>query len=250
MLLNPTTHKIQSDLAIYCRSGNRTDLPGVNERGLRQYHRLVNNIINDSLEAAFPITRKLLQSDEWSNLVQEFFIRHACVSPQVWWMPHEFYRYIVDNNHSIINNYPILPDLLMFEWLEVELFMMEDLQPETKQKKQTPRDLLVLNPEHRLVRFNYPVHLKISSQIKPDDQGDYFLLLHREPETGKVIFTDVSVFFARMIEILGQRPSNAKELISITAADFNLDLNEPLEQLVDAFIQSAIKSQLIFYNSN
>ncbi len=44
---------------------------------------------------------------------------------------------------------------------------------------------LVLNPNTRLQRFHYPVHLKPAKQIRTDDKGDYFLALFRKPDNGE-----------------------------------------------------------------
>lgn len=246
MYLKHHTRQIQSDLAQYCRTGHQVELPGTNSIGLQQYRRLVFNIINDSLQSAYPLTYELLTENEWRMLVTEFFNNHACQSPQVWTMPSEFYEYLIENNYAIIQKYPFLPDLLEMEWLEVEVFMMEDIPVDYEQgNKLLPDKKLVLNPEHRIAHFSYPVHLKNASQISEDDRGNFFLLMHREPETSKVIFTDLSIFFARLTEILAGQPCSYKELASLTSSGFNLKPNEKIEREVANFVSRAIDSQLI-----
>lgn len=240
MYLNIHTKEVQSQLANYCRTGLIGEIPGANPDHLKHYRRLVYNIINDSLQSAYPLTYQLLKDSSWDELVDEFFTNHPCQSPQVWWMPKEFYEYLVERNHALIHKYPFLPNLLEMEWLEVELFMMEDISIDYHQNGHLSADKMVLNPEHRLVRFDYPVHLKNAFQINPEDKGNYFLVMHREPSSGKVNFTEVSVFFARMLEILGHQSLTIDEMITLTSADFKLKVTAQINAEVKHFVQKAL----------
>ena len=245
MYLNIHTKEVQSQLANYCRTGLIGEIPGANPDHLKHYRRLVYNIINDSLQSAYPLTYQLLKDSSWDELVDEFFTNHPCQSPQVWWMPKEFYEYLVERNHALIHKYPFLPNLLEMEWLEVELFMMEDINIDYHRNGRLSADKMVLNPEHRLVRFDYPVHLKNAFQINSEDKGNYFLVMHREPSSGKVNFTEVSVFFARMLEILGDQSLTIDEMITLTSADFKLKVTAQINAEVKHFVQKAINNQLI-----
>lgn len=250
MYLNIQTKEVQSKLANYCRTGLIADIPGANPDHIKHYRRLVFNIINDSLQSAYPLTLKLLPEQEWEDLVNEFFTNHPCQSPQVWWMPREFYEYIVENNHPIISKYPFLPNLLEMEWLEVELFMMEDISVNYKKSEQLITDEILLNPEHRLVRFDFPVHLKKASDINTSHKGDYFLVMHREPETGKVLFMDISVFFARLIENLQLAPLPFDDLILKTINEFGIIDKDQAYMESKTFINKAIDNKLIFHFTN
>lgn len=250
MYLNIQTKEVQSKLANYCRTGLIADIPGANHDHIKHYRRLVFNIINDSLQSAYPLTYQLLKDSSWDELVDEFFTNHPCQSPQVWWMPKEFYEYLVEQDHAILAQYPFLPNLLEMEWLEVELFMMEDIPVSFENDSKYNSDKVIINPEHRLVHFSYPVHLKKASDIDSSDKGHYFLVMHREPETGKVLFMDLSLFFARIIEILNIRPYTTDELIASTCNDFNLHANEQIETEVKKFISKAVKSQLFISLTN
>ena len=245
MFLKEQTRQVQSELAKYCRSGNPVALPGADNSRLSHYRRLVYNIFDDSLQSAYPLTLQTLSDEEWDGLVHDFVVNHPSQSPQVWWMPRDFFRYISDLQHAIINKYPYLPNLMEMEWLEVELFMMEDIKTERYQDSQSTDGKLVINPEHRLVRFDYPVHLKNTGQIHSEDQGNYFLVMHREPASGKIIFTDVSVFFARMTEILNLQALSVSDLITRTCSDFNLKPNHDIEKQALKFLDKVYSSNLI-----
>src|SRR5690606_9540893 len=129
----------------------------------------------------------------------EFFCNHPCQNPQVWSMPKEFYEYLVKSRHSLLIKYPFLQDLLWFEWIELELFMMEDKKAEYTTNGDILFSRLVLNPEYQLLSFKYPVHHKNARYITITDQSDYFAAAHRNKE-GSVVFTDLSPALVRIIE--------------------------------------------------
>jgi len=249
MWLKQDTNDAQSALASYCRTGNLQDIPGVDNHNARHYRRLVYNIIDGSLASAYPLTRNLLSPEEWDELVDEFFTRHPCQSPQVWTMPKEFYEYILEVKHPVLTRYPFLQDLLWMEWLEIELYMMEDEKSPYLLNREG-NGSLVLNPEHRLIMLNYPVYLKQASRIDPDERGNYYLVMHREPESGKVHFTGLSVFYVRMLEHLKSRPYSMDDLIERTARDFELPVEKRLIENLRKFIENALNSKLIIGFTN
>ena len=250
MLLKQNTGAAQSALANYCRTGILQDIPGVDDERVRDYRRLVFNIINDSLASAYPLTRNLLSQEEWDGLAHEFFADHPCQSPQVWTMPKEFYEYIVEANHQLLVKYPFLQDLLWMEWIEIELYMMEDRQVQYQERDIFGNGKLVLNPEYRLIALNYPVHLKQASLIQPDDKGNYYLVMHREPASGKVHFTGLSPFFTRMVEHLANYSVGIDELIKVTAKDFGLPEEKMVYENSIKFIENALNSKLIIGFTN
>jgi hypothetical protein len=245
MLLRQNTRIAQSALANYCRTGNLQDIPGVDHQRVHHYRRLVFNIIDDSLASAYPLTRNLLSREEWDMLVNEFFSSHPCQSPQVWTMPKEFYEYLIEVNHPLLTKYPFLQELLWMEWLEIEIYMMEDQKVNYQGSDISGIGKLVINPEHRLLTLNYPVHLKQASQIQPDDRGNHYLLMHRDPVSGKVHFTDLSPFFTRIIEHLTGQPYRFDELIEMTALDFGMNVEKIVYENSMRFIENALNSKLI-----
>ncbi len=238
-------HEAQSSLANYCRTGIYQEIAGVDSKRVKQYRRLVYNIIDDSLRSAYPLTYKLFEKEEWDSLVNEFFSSHPCSSPQIWTMPKEFYEYVLETDHPFIKKYPFLPELLKMEWLEIELFMMEDEDISYQKENIKGKENLLINPEHRLEHFNYPVHLKTANTIQESDKGNYFLVMHRHPDNGKVIFTDLSVFYARILEHLSEEAYESEEVIQLTAAEFRLADDPLIYSNSRKFIDHAIEKRLL-----
>ena len=245
MQLLETTRSHQANLASYCRTGTYSSIPGVNEKNVHHYRRLVYNVIEDTLRSAYPLTVNLLKPKEWETTVQRFFKEHACQTPQVWAMPKEFYTYLDENQPEIVKKYPFLLELLLFEWLEVELFMMPDVPAEYSTNGNLLNDQLVINPEHILQAFSYPIHLKNAKFITITDKGNYFLAMHRLPESGKVEFTDLSPFLVRMLELLSEQPLPLNELTSKTASQFGIEPDQQFLDQIHDFFSRMVDRKLI-----
>lgn len=242
LLLNPT-QKYQSDLALFCRTGEYIPIPGVKEKNVGHYRNLIYGIIDDSLQSAFPLTSSLLEKQEWDKMADDFFSSHHCQSPFVWKMPKELLAYLEESNNSLLQKYPQLKDLLLLEWYEVEIYMMKDIEPEAYSTKGTlSTDRLVLNPELAIIPLTYPVHLIKASSITSKDAGQYFVCLHREPETGKVQFTDIKYPHLELLEKLGNERANFSTLVKIFqkyASEENATI------ALSTFLKASIKSELI-----
>ncbi len=244
-MLQPETFRYQSSLASYCRGGHLREIKGINQNNVKQYRRLVYNVVDDMLQSAFPITYDFVDEDEWNYLVNDFFSSHSCQSPQVWYMPKEFYGYLERAENPIVKKYPFLLELLWFEWLEVELFMMADKTASYSKQGSLLTDVLILNPEHHFQYFQYPVHLKKPSEISVKDQGHYYLVLHRDPDLGSVSFTEVAAPVLRLLELLSSRPLKATNVIEQVGTEFGFLLNEEMKQYAFQFFQKALSMQLI-----
>lgn len=244
-MLQPETKKNQSALASYCRSGQMPKIEGVHQRHVKHYRRLVYNVVDDMLQSAFPITYDFLEKEQWDELVQDFFTNHPCQSPQIWYMPKEFYEYHARLKNSIIKSYPFLIELLWFEWLEVELFMMEDKKASFTTHGSVSTDALVLNPEHHFQHFSYPVHTKKPSAITFKNIGEYYLVLHRDPESGSISFTEVTAPTLHMLELLANEPLSAGEVLQKVSLSFNFSINEQTIQYAFEFFQKALADKLI-----
>lgn len=211
-LLNKETKQQQAKLAEYCRTGIEPELIDINKNNLYQYRRLVFNIASDTLETAYPITYSFLPTETWEKLVYDFFAEHKCQTTQVWRMPLEFYDYCKEKNIQEKIKIPFLNDLLYFEWLELDVHTMEDIAyPKTKEIGSWLTDVIALNPEHRLIQLSYPVHTTAPTEQLEEKQGDYFLLIYREKESGRVQFFDLSMLYVFIIENI----SNGLQLSTI-----------------------------------
>ncbi len=244
MQLLDSTYKHQSNLAAYCRTGKLLEIPGIISENVSQYRRLVYNVVDDMLQNAYPLTVDLFTKKEWDKTVNDFFTNHPCQSPQVWYMPKEFYNYLTEIKNPLLKKYPFLAELLWFEWVEVELFMMQDKIAAATKSGDVLFSKLVLNPEHLLLSFQYPVHKKHPKKIKETDKGNYFIIAHRN-DLGDVVFTDSSAALIRMIEYLAEAPLSLTKLFSSFEKEYNLTLTEADQKAIALFFENALQQQLI-----
>ncbi len=229
-----------SSLAEYCRSGNYNNISGVNTENVQHYRRLVFNNVLESLTSAYPLSRKLLKRKQWEELIHRFFSTYKVQHPQIWMMPLEFKDYILTSEETLTESFAFLPDLLMLEWMEIEVFMMPDILY-TKDK---PAEHYKLNPEIRLLTLKYPVHLKKARKIVTEDKGTYYVLLHRHPETGAVHFTNVSLPFIAVIEHLLAQTLTGHDIATIL--NKYAPNNETAQIAAVNFIEQSLQNQLIF----
>lgn len=244
MQLLKQTRQYQSELAGYCRTGILQQIPGIHTGNVVHYRKLVMNVVDDMLQNAYPLTYDLLTRAEWNALVADFFAGHSCKSPQVWHMPKELIEYMVDTDHVLLKQYPILHNLLQFEWMETAIFMMQDMPVQHTRNGDLLFSKLVLNPEHRLMQLDYPVHRKKPSAIVPEDQQLYYLAAHRDEE-GQVVFTELSPPLVRVIEHLQKQALSVKELYQLIEEDFGIQLAEADQLAIIQFLQQAYREGLI-----
>ncbi|GCD79848.1 HvfC/BufC N-terminal domain-containing protein [Schleiferia thermophila] len=244
MYLKEKTKRQQSLLAQFTRTGDQTiitHLDGIKVQGIRYYRELIFNIIYDGISNAYPITTNFLSERVMMNLTHQFFSHFKCQTPQVWAMPKEFMDYIIQNQTKLCLKYPFLSDLLLFEWAEIEMFMMPDQPfPNFSEKGNIATDKVVLNPEIQVLYFQYPVHILHPRKIKKKHKGEYFLLAYRHPESKQVIFTELNRFAYLIIEALHQRPLSIEELLK----KFFNSYSENEEAIVH-FIKQAYENKII-----
>ncbi len=237
------THQYQRNLASYCRTGEYVSIPGVNEKHIKQYRRLVYNVVYDTLENAYPLTKSLLTTEEWDGLVQDFFSSNNCSSPQIWRMPKELFLYVENSGEKLTDKYPFLIELLHFEWLEIEIYMMEDEDLlEYRKEGDLAKDALYLNPELQILGLSYPVHIKSAKLITPEDVGQYFVVIHRHSKTGKVVFTEINYAHLVLLEQLSVAPTSLANLKVLWQESFS---QEEINQALPPFIENCLATNLI-----
>ncbi|MEO6301832.1 MAG: hypothetical protein ABIP51_01550, partial [Bacteroidia bacterium] len=189
-------------------------------------------------------TYRFLPDEIWDKLVYNFYAEHKCKTPQVWRMPLEFYEYFVEKDLQSKLNIPFLNDLLYFEWLELEMHTMDDIPYPTSISEGNWLDnVLALNPEHKLVKFGYPVHVLAATELE-GRQGDYFLLMYREKESGRIQFMDVSILYAYILEQM-QNGLALQEILTEADTLFQINNIEMLKEHVLTFINDLKQREFI-----
>lgn len=188
------------------------------------------------MHQAYPIALQVLGEKEFTSLIHDFFSHHKPQTPQVWKLPGEFYEYALSANFKDKTGKIWLNDLLLFEWIEIEVHTMPDIElPEFGSKGNILEDVLLSNPESRLIQLDYPVHL-MNVREAEKNKGNYFVLLSRDPETGKVIFFNLPILYAWIYEKIINEQISIKEILPNLKEIFGIRDDEKLLANISAFI--------------
>lgn len=245
MRLREETIRIQEQLGEYCRTGVKRELPGVTPGRIHHYHRLVSNIVRDTLDTAFPITVAALGEDSWLLLVQDFFSAGIPQTPQVWRLPFEFYQYHAGRETGKKIGKPFLDDLLYFEWMEIEIHTMPDRPfPDFVVEGELFNDRLVFNPEHEIVQLEYPVHTYAVREAV-HMKGDFFALLYRLPESGRVQFLNLSALNVYIITRLQEEKVPLQEIKNEFARVAGIESGRYLDDALKKFLGDLLERKLI-----
>lgn len=220
MFLESYTEQQQTNFSLFCKTNTIQPIDGLTENRIDRYRSLIRGVIVDNLESAYPITESLLSEEEWDLLADDFIANYKIQSPQIWQMPFEFYRFVEENDSEVKTKYPHLMDILLFEWKEIELYMMEDKNNLLGNLASTFTDesKIVINQEFELLQLSYPVHLKPPTQINKEDEGNYFLLLFRAED--KIQFFDIPVFYVKVLSDILQNDLTVYQLVVKQIEDY------------------------------
>jgi len=245
MSLREDTARIQDLLGDYCRTGEVEEIPGLTHGRLSHYRRLVYNVIRDTMDRAFPITLAALGEEHWDLLVQDFFSNGFPQTPQVWKLPLEFYNYHNIRETGTRIQKPFLDDLLYFEWMEIEVHTMPDRSvPEYVKQGNIFTHHLAINPEFEIIQLEYPVHMYPANDTA-DKKGDYYVLIFREPESGKVIFLNLSAIHTYIISLLMEEGRPLNQLKGKIAQTAGIESMKYLDDALEKFIGDLMQKQLI-----
>lgn len=242
-MFSSNTFALQQSLGFYCRTGLKEPQTS-NQENTSQYRRIVFGVIKDTMKTAFPITRKFVGKKKWKKLVKHFFANHQCKTPQVWKLPLELCEFYTENPFPFKKKFPFLLELLQFEWLEIEIFMMEDAEiPEFVIEPTAKQKTIVGNPEIRVLGLQYPIHTKRAKEITEEDLGQYFVTIHRNIEDKQVYFNDMTYPFVEILVQISEGNTSFKDIEKIYS---KYESNKTIiKKTIEEFVAFAIENNLI-----
>ena len=247
--LNKNTREVQSALAQYCRDGVLQEIEGTRPERLKHYRRLVKNVVFDALRSAYPITRRVLGEDVFDELIQDFFSNGSPQNPQYWKMPGELIAYCEEHNHQLKLDKPYLINLLQFEWWEIEVHTAPDKEIPDALDQDDPMVLVpVINPDHMLAYFEYPVFKRLDPKVRPA-KGHYFLLIHRLKDNGEVRFMELSPTMAVLVELLSTGTLTGQDLLHKTANTLGVQAIDNGPDMLNVLIEKNVIIGCINQNS-
>jgi len=153
------------------------------------YSELVYNRFEDFVMTSFPLFTSFVE-DDIREILKEF-VRREHRSPLLMDVGNEFLNFFVSLKHPVKERLPFLEELLLLEWLEIEIFNVNDDMSDTDFHW---HGRYRLHKSSCLSRFSYPVHRaeELSAEEIIEGKGRYNLLIFRDREdtVRKVELTD------------------------------------------------------------
>lgn len=245
MLLKNSSQHAQREMANYCR--NKSSLSqGVvlSEERAKVYRRLISDNIDATLQNAYPITHQLLDKNQWKQVVDDFLSNDACQSPFLWEMPKALVNFAKQRGYDKIFALPFLNDLLLFEWVEIEVYMMPNKAIAKPINEKAYYRIPVVNPEHKLLLLEYPVFKQTRCDAL-SDRNQYFISLHRHPETKQVLFFEHSSFFIYLLEEMSEGKLYMDHIVQKAVEAFDWKLNQTILNKVELWLEKITNEKLL-----
>jgi len=194
----------QQEFAAYIRNPHRNPAPAdVPPERMAMYRQLFYNNIDSFLAANFPVLRKLLNGEQWTELAEDFFAKHTNQSPYFSEIPEEFLAYLESERHNP-DDFPFMLELAHYEWVEMALSIAKDEMTLSSIPDNPLHASIKLSPLALPLAYQYPVH-KIAPGFLPEHPPAQptFLVVYRDP-ADEVNFIEITPMTYRLLEIIEQ----------------------------------------------
>lgn len=207
----PAFQRMQYDFAGWIRDPDPKKTPqNIERRRMNIYRELFLANVSAFLENAFPVSKDALGQQAWQPLVKTFFKDHLSQSPYFREIPIEFMTWLQQSGETK-NQPPWLPELLHYEWLELETSTRDggegsgwpqgfgEIEPSAEKS-------VSLSPFFEMAAYQYPVQT-ISATNKPEQPSETptFLVVYRRRDH-KVRFITLTPQVALFLQALSETP--------------------------------------------
>jgi uncharacterized protein len=194
----------QLEFTRYIRNPEIYSVPAnVKPERMAMYRELIFNNINSFLSSNFPVVRKILDDQQWFDLVQDFFSSHSSKTPYFSEIAEEFLEYL-ENERVNENDFPFLLELAHYEWVEMALSVSKEEVVLSGQKSmdELRHCTIKLSPLALPLVYRFPVHL-IDPEYLPLTlpERPTFIVVYRNLED-EVKFMEVAPMTYRLLEII------------------------------------------------
>ncbi len=183
---------------------------GLEDRRMAIYRELMFNNLLGFLTNGFPVLSAIYSQQAWQRLARRFFAKHPCQSPYFVHIADEFLAFVCAEENLTADDFPFVPELAHYEWLELSLSVREakpcaPMAPGTVQ----------LSPLAEVVSYHYPVHL-IGPDCIPQQplEQPVFLVVYRDSKHN-VAFMLVNQVTAHLLAQIQQQPASLDALVKL-----------------------------------
>lgn len=197
----------QLEFSAYIRDPINNPRPAdVKQQRMEMYRELFFNNVDSFLSSNFPVLRKLLDDQQWTEISQDFFSNHPCTTPYFSEIPEEFLKYLQDERNNE-TDYPFLLELAHYEWVEMALSISQEevLANTDAFISNIAEENISLSALAWPLAYQFPVH-EISPSFLPDATPKIptYLLVYRAIDD-EVNFIQIPPITFRLLQILQEK---------------------------------------------
>ena len=196
----------QREFAAYIRDPHNNPAPAdVKASRMTMYRELFFNNIDGFLSGNFPVLKRILDDSQWQALTEDFYAKHACLTPYFLQIPAEFLDYL-QNERDSSEDFPFMLELAHYEWVEMALSISQEEGVAGYQDLDNLLNCRVaVSPLAWPLAYQYPVH-KIAPgflPLEPPAQPT-FLIVYRDLNDD-VNFIEITPLTYRLLEIIQEQ---------------------------------------------
>ncbi len=215
---------------------NESRPEGIPPRRSEIYENLLYNNISGFIDKCFPVAMSMFDEGQWRKLTRSFFRDWRSETPIFSQIPYEFVRFIAET--EIKNDLPPwLPELLHYEWVELEVDLRENACSENLASQE-----ICTNPSLKVLAYQWPVH-KISKTFQPDTPAETCLAVYRD-EHLKVRFLEINATTFMLLQFIQMNPGIRGEILQAFAEQLKHPEPSTLisfgQKIIDDFISQEI----------
>lgn len=182
----PAFQHYQAAFTAHLRNPQQAARPsGVNARRMGIYREIVFNNFYASVSACFPVLLSIIGKRRFTYLVRQCFFSQRFESPVFRDISKVFVDFLASLDLSIHSLPPYATQLAHYEWIELEVSHMPGDHLETVHGVNEPgalaQAIVQLQPAHRLLHYDYPVH-QLSKKQANLPAAPTYLLVFRKPD--------------------------------------------------------------------
>ena len=202
----------QRAFAAHLRDPDRVPAPAdIEPRRMAIYRELFFNNLVDLLGGAFPVARRILDTDCWRQLIRDFYADHHAHTPYFLELPREFADWLRARETRAGDEPAFIDELAHYEWVELALSISEELPPAAAAPCLSPLDQpldqpLAVSPLAWPLAYRWPVH-RLSPKYQPAEPPELptFLVVYRDA-ADTVQFLEIGAETARLLDALERTP--------------------------------------------
>jgi hypothetical protein len=227
------SQELQKKFVDHIRKGIIDNFPEVDQNACIFYHQHLKKKLSRLLSHTFPLTKEALDDrGQWEKAVASFLANSSAPKDTPFNLSHAFSSYIF-NSLEENQGHPYLKDLLNFERQITEIFYMENIpSPPFTSNGNRLESAVVLNPEHCLIQFEYPVFKYKASELAPH-KGSYYLLLYRHKHSFNVELVELSELYFLALAKMAHQPIPLLSALEAAADHLKIEADniDPAEAL-------------------